>query len=200
MSKAVSRGQALQISARVATQVNWDELDGDRLQIDFIVLPPEEFGRRFTAFLKNGGQIAGEPTCTFKRDMRKEGWELLENAPRRITSVAGLELVPFLKKDENSFLKKDENFISGEELVRRARAEFDADCGQEDAEFLIEHRKEIPEKFRQFYLVFTGTVWEDSDGWRDVACLHWSGKRWSLRFRWLGLDYYARARLLRPRK
>lgn len=57
MSKAVSRGQALQVPARVATQVNWDELDGDCLQTQVIDLSPEEFGKRFTAFLKNGARV-----------------------------------------------------------------------------------------------------------------------------------------------
>jgi len=57
MSKAVSRGQALQISARVATQVNWDELDGEKVQNEIISLTPGEFGNRFTAFLKNGARV-----------------------------------------------------------------------------------------------------------------------------------------------
>lgn len=57
MSKAVSRGQALEISARVATQVNWDELDGEHQQAEIINLSPAEFGSRFTAFLKNGGRL-----------------------------------------------------------------------------------------------------------------------------------------------
>jgi|SRR3989338_3241729 len=133
-----------------------------------------------------------EPAGSFKRDMRKEGWKLLENSPRRITSVAGLELVPFLKKGESS--------IGGEELVRRARAELDANCGQEDAEFLLEHQKEIPEEFRQFYLIFTGTVWGGSGGGRDVAYLFFDGERWCLDFHWLGLDFHSGGRLLRPRK
>ena len=57
MSKAVSRGQALEISARVATQVNWDELDGEQQQAEIINLTPAEFGSRFTAFLKNSGRL-----------------------------------------------------------------------------------------------------------------------------------------------
>lgn len=57
MSKAVSRGQALQIAARVATQINWDELDGDRLQDEVISLTSQEFGARFTAFLKNNAKV-----------------------------------------------------------------------------------------------------------------------------------------------
>ena len=57
MGKAVSRGQALEVSARVATRINWDELDGDKLQAEIINLSPAEFGNRFTAFLKNGGRL-----------------------------------------------------------------------------------------------------------------------------------------------
>ncbi|MCX6736170.1 MAG: hypothetical protein NTZ13_03750 [Candidatus Parcubacteria bacterium] len=56
MSTATSRGQALQINARVGTQVDWDELNGDELQSEVIDLPPKEFGRRFTNFLKNGAK------------------------------------------------------------------------------------------------------------------------------------------------
>lgn len=68
MSKAVSRGQALEISARVATQVNWDELDGDKLQAEIISLSPAEFGNRITAFLKSGGrfQVVGVTFPTWK--------------------------------------------------------------------------------------------------------------------------------------
>ena len=55
--KEVSRGQALQVSARVGTQIKWDELDGDKLQSEVISLSADEFGGRFTNFLKNGAQV-----------------------------------------------------------------------------------------------------------------------------------------------
>ncbi|MFA5831323.1 MAG: hypothetical protein WC878_05835 [Candidatus Paceibacterota bacterium] len=54
--KEVSRGQALQVSARLATQVKWEEINGEKLQSEVINLSPEEFGRRFTNFLKNSAQ------------------------------------------------------------------------------------------------------------------------------------------------
>ena len=53
----VSRGQALQVAARVGTQVDWDAIDGDVLQKSVIDLTPEEFGKRFTEFLKNGAKV-----------------------------------------------------------------------------------------------------------------------------------------------
>src|SRR3989344_4444850 len=67
----------------------------------------------------------------FARAMRKEGWKLLEDG---------------------------ESSILGEELVVRAREEFKINYGQHDAEWLLEHQDEIPEEFRKYYLVFTGTV------------------------------------------
>ena len=53
----------------------------------------------------------------FKYDKRNDGWTLSENVSRRLTSV---------KIDGVSFLKKGESYINGEEMVRRARTEFNA--------------------------------------------------------------------------
>lgn len=128
----------------------------------------------------------------FVYDKAKDGWTLIENTPRRITSVRDLELVPFLKKGES--------YVNGEEMVRRARVEFDANYGQEDAEYVLEHEAEIPEEFRSYYLVFSGTVWQDSHGDRDVQYLHWRGRRWYLYWRLLGNDWDSSDCLVRPRK
>jgi hypothetical protein len=58
MSKVVSRDQALGVLATAMTNINWDELNGDRLQTDVAQLPPQELGRRFTEFLNNGCQVS----------------------------------------------------------------------------------------------------------------------------------------------
>lgn len=128
----------------------------------------------------------------FSRDMRERGWKPLEHTSRRITSVADLELV--------SFLKPGEDRINGEEMVRRARHELNANLGQEDAEWLMEHQDQIPAEFRNFYLTFPGTVWQDSDGDRCVPCLYWYDGRWCLDFYWLEVDWISSVRLLRSRK
>ena len=133
-----------------------------------------------------------EPIDTFLRDMRKEGWTLLENSPRRPISVTDLDLVPFLRNGESN--------IEGEEMLRRARTDLNANYGQEDAEFLLEHQAEIPVEFRKFYLVFPATVWRGSGGGRDVSYLYWDGGRWFLDFGWLGSVWRSGCRLVRPRK
>lgn len=72
MSQAVSRGQALQIAARVGIQINWDELDGDNLQANVINLKPGEFGARFTSFLRDGCAL-------FEADAFRETGEYVVN-------------------------------------------------------------------------------------------------------------------------
>ena len=147
-----------------------------------------------SAFEKLAELIAvGDHTPAFSRDMRKEGWELVEPGSKRtINSVSNLELVSFLKSGESS--------INGEEMVRRARKELDANLGQEDAEWLLEHQNEIPAELRKFYLTFPGTVWRGSGGSRRVPCLDWDGDRWCLFFGWLRSDWLSGDRALRPRK
>ncbi len=130
----------------------------------------------------------------FSRDMAKEeNWTLLEDArePWPI-SVANMELMPFLKEGEN--------YVGGEEMVRRARKELNTNLGQRHAEFLLEHQNEIPEEFRQYVLVFTGTIWRDRDGDRGVPCLYWLSEQWYLDVDWLENGFSVDYRLPRPRE
>ena len=136
--------------------------------------------------------VTSKIVLVFSRDMRKEGWTLLEHVPLSITSISDLEMVPVLKKDEDR--------IGGEEMVRRARIELKANLGHEDAEWLEKHQNEIPKEWRNYYFTFPGTVWQGSDGFRCVPYLYWNGGRWSLRFYWLGLDWNSLGRILRLRK
>ena len=129
-------------------------------------------------------------TGSFKRDMRKEGWTLLENAPRRLSSAI----------NEVSFLKNGESSISGEEMVRRARVELNANYGQEDAEWLLKHQDKIPAELRKLYLVFPATVWQDRYDDRYVPYLSWYDDRSILDFRWLDGGFYSNDRLVRPRR
>ena len=128
----------------------------------------------------------------FSRDMRKEGWTLLEDVtvPEQI-SISGLEIF--------SFLKEGEDHISGEEMRSRAK-DMGANLGQKHAEYLLEHQADIPKDWRSFYLVFSGTLWRDPGGFLRVPYLAWGGGRWCLSFRWLGDGWGSNDRFLRPRK
>ena len=127
-------------------------------------------------------------TGNFKRDMRKEGWTLLENIPRRISSI--IDAIPFLK---------NESTVNGDVMAMRA-VELDANYGQEDAEWLLDNQDKIPAELRKFYLVFPATNWRDLDGFRYVPFLFWGYGRWFLSFYWLDYGFFSDVRLVRPRK
>lgn len=136
-------------------------------------------------------QIIDRPQ-KFQRDMAKEGWELVEDVSEaQLLLVNQLELA--------SFLLKGESYIQGEELVERAK-KMQANLGQRQAEYLLDHQNEIPEEWRQYYLVFPGTIWRAHYGLRRVPCLGWLGERWFLGFHWLGRRFGSNDRLLRPRE
>ena len=91
-------------------------------------------------------------TASFSYDMsRKETWTLAEHTPRRLNEKPLIHLIPFFRENE---------IISGQELLRRSR-KLHTNYGQEDAEYLLANPEEIPEAFRDFYLIFPGTIWRD---------------------------------------
>ena len=90
------------------------------------------------------------------------------------------ELVPFLKEGESS--------VSGDVMVGRAK-ELNANLGQEDCTFILDHQAEIPQELRgKVCLVFT--AWRDPSVPQGVAYLSWGGTRryqyWSWRGGWHG--------------
>lgn len=132
--------------------------------------------------------------ASFKHFKVPVGWRVIEPAPaRRITDVSKLKL--------RSFHKKGEGPINGGVMRERAK-EMGCDFGLEDLEYFLEHQDEIPEKFwnSSIYLVFPGTVLEDSDGRRYVAYLYWYGGRWYLYFDWLVYDWDSSGRFPFPPK
>lgn len=123
----------------------------------------------------------------FRFDKSKDGWTLVEDEGSQL-SVSGLEIVSFLKKVESS--------VSGESMRERAK-ELGANFGQRQAEYLLDHQAEIPAKWRDYYLVFPGTLWRASCGGLGVPCLAWLSGRWCLLFGWLDGGWGSRVRVLR---
>ncbi|GEM_PF-2025190 len=183
--------------AKHVTGDQYFELDGQLTEIKRQLrqqsgypFDPEALRRHLQSAIE--GRFGSISAYVLVNNKTKDGWTLVEHCPRRITSVRDLELVSFLKQDENS--------VKGEEMVRRARVELDASYGQEDAEWLLGHQNEIPVEFQKYYLVFTGTIWRGSYGRRYVSYLFWDGEHWCLSFFWLGHDFFSGDRLVRPRK
>ncbi len=142
----------------------------------------------------NGPKSIISVGSTFTRDMRSERWTLLED-----TLVCGAESFNVAALETVSFLRDGERTINGEEMKNRAK-DRGASLGQRHAEARLANQHLIPTEFRQYYLVFTGTVWQNRVGYRRVPYLGWGGDRWYLRFRWLDDDFSSHDRLLRSRR
>lgn len=124
-----------------------------------------------------------------KYDKTKDGWTRLEHV-----EFYGQPFTPEIVE----FLKQGESSVNGDVMKQRAK-ELNAHLGQCDAEYLLENQHLIPVECRGKYLIFPGTVWQDSRGDRRVPYLSWFGDRWCLCFRWLRGDWFSDGRLVRHR-
>jgi hypothetical protein len=167
MGKTVSRGQALEVAARVATQVRWDDLDGDSLQTKVIDLTPEEFGKRFTAFLNNGCRIIigdpksllikpfdpagflGKDWVVWRGPVDSNGLSGEEDIDPRSMALTEVELAKFVFE---TCLRAGEKSITGEEKLRR--------------------QKEKPDFIRFGGNVFLG-MWLDYKAYKENSILEW---------------------------
>jgi len=121
----------------------------------------------------------------FGFDKSKDGWTLVENAACSGTET--LELV--------AVLREDESFVDGDTLLERAREQGNR-AGQLHAEQLLRQQDEMAE-WREYYLVFPGTIWRRPRGSLCVPYLVWGGERWWLGWRWLDYDWARDVRLVR---
>lgn len=96
------------------------------------------------------------------------------------------------------FLKADESYVIGTEMVKRAKALGNL-AGQSHAERMLEQQDAIPVEWREYVLVFAGTIRRDSDGNLYVAYLGWLDgfQGWYLDFVWLDYDFSGSSRLVR---
>jgi hypothetical protein len=215
MVKAVSRGQALELSSRFAAQVNWDEIDGDVLQKEVVNLSREEFGRRFTAFLRNGARlIVVSLVLVLNRlvvfnpiESIGTGWTIwrgpkegagLEGVQAQDVCSLALQEVDWTKVHFDTSLREGETSIKGEEKLSRLLASGnilpDAQIGFQLLEdYKTKGKDSILEQLRRdrgiTYIDFFGTILRDADGDRYVLYVFWNGVQWDWHVRWLVNDW-----------
>jgi len=127
-----------------------------------------------------------KPSHGFEFDKAKDGWELVENVECLGTET--LELAEFLHKGES--------YVGGDTMLARAKDHGNR-AGQLHAEQLLRQQDEIPAEWREYYLVFSGTIWRHPHGNLCVPCLYWTGRRWFLDWAWLECSWGRRGRLVR---
>lgn len=217
MGKAVSRGQALQVAARVATQVDWDKLDGDRLQRGIIDLSPEEFSSRLTRFFQNNGNfIVDEIRPIMARSFNPaefigKGWTVwkgpvdckgLKGEEDQNESSLVLSEISISSLSFETCLNEGEKSIIGEEKCRRLKAKASFICL--DARFFFglwgdyqaNRENSILEMLYRTcgieYLDFFGTILRGPRGGRCVLCLcRGGGGEWGWGCHWLDDDWDA---------
>lgn len=129
----------------------------------------------------------------FQFDKTSDGWELVENVTP--------EGEPTLALD--TFLREGESRVIGHIMLERAKEDAEkrgARAGQLHAERMLKYQYKIPVEWREFYLMFTGTVWRSPRGVLYVPCLRWYTAGWHLDWYWLGLNCYDYAHLVRLNK
>lgn len=209
MSKAVTRGQALEVSARVATQVDWDSLDGDGLQQAVINLTPEEFGNRFTLFLKRGARVIIDNMKITPQPFDPirfigKGWSIIpEEHDARNDALTEVDCSKILFE---TCLKDNETSITGEDKLKRLKAGGNIRLGAPAFLGFWENykmRKEnsvLEHLYREkgiTYLDFFGDVLLAPRGDRKVLCLYrrdagvWGWDYYWLASVWLAQDFSA---------
>ena len=93
---------------------------------------------------------------SFKYNKEDDGWKLIESANPKGRLVF------------KEYLRKKESYIKGDELIRRVKA-MGHPAGQYHAEQML--NQSIPEKLREFALLFTGTIWAHPDGYQCIPAL-----------------------------
>ena len=200
MVKAVSRDMLAELLSRFSKDTNWSQLDSDQIQREVVQLSTDEFGRRATAWLKNGTRLEVKGSSVLTIDRTKpfdpvkfigSGWSVVnEESDKR--SLA-LTIVDFSKITFESGLCEGETTITGEEKLKRLKAgkmiHLDAKYGQA----LLEEKGQATLRFLHdtygiSWMEFAGTVLRSGDGGRCFLYFyrHDDGSwRWSCRW----LDY-----------
>ena len=120
--------------------------------------------------------------------IEKNGWKIVHNGQSRIAPGARLELIKFVNNKLNiPGAVEKKSSIPGKEMLDRIVA-MGADLNKDDALWLLRNQEQIPEDWRQYYLV-TAFVCEDSGGDLAVLYLYWSVGQWNWNFDYVHGDF-----------
>ncbi|MCX6720779.1 MAG: hypothetical protein NTW11_03160 [Candidatus Staskawiczbacteria bacterium] len=202
--KVVTQNQAFEVINRCGngTLIDWQQIDGEKLQANVISLPPEEIGRRMTAFIKNGMNFifGGLKFATAPFDPIKflgKGWSIVQKDQDKV-SVALTE-VDLGSANFTSSLKEGETPIKGEEKLARLKASGAIRYGATVfmglwQDYQARKTESVLEKLYQqngtTFIAFLGDVILSPDGDRSVLYVYRDDDgEWHWDYDWLGNDW-----------
>lgn len=208
--KETTNGQILEIASRIVRDVDWSLVDGDGLQREVINLKPEEFGGRFTAFLKNGARLViGEPRILpidrFKPFNPAEfigaGWSIwrgpadgngLVGEEERDYRSSTLNQLDLSKVQLATCLKQGESVTTGEERLKRLKADGRIRLDENAFQAFWNNKEAIPSRFKERvngniqFIFFDGVLLRSPRGNRCALYLDFgSGGSWGWDYSWL---------------
>ncbi len=205
MKKSISGGQSRSLIASFTVDIPWEKIEADVQP--FIMLPPEQKGRMFAAFIANNFRLTvGDPKIIKAKPFDPvkflgEGWTIWKGpadgdgllgeediCPKSLAFTV-VELSEFVFK---TCLKEGESSITYEEKIRRLKEMLDfigfglnVFLGLWE-DYLINRENSALEWLHQNFGVtlmdFPGVVLRNPRGDREVLCLHRydNGWLWSL--------------------
>lgn len=206
MGKPITIGQSHNLMSVLANNVCWDELDAKKVQE--VIDKPQEAGRQFTQFLKNGAEAVICLLASFvtklvdkfsHTEFLGEDWKIAERDERE----DGLTEVDWFKVDFETCLKPNESHITGEEKLKRLKAGGKVRLGgrafltlwqdyQEKKEASV--LEQLYKTKGILYVDFFGLILQTPSGGRRVLYLCRGGDgAWFWHFDWLGRGWLARS-------
>jgi hypothetical protein len=188
--KSVTIDQSHQAMSALATNANWEVIDGDVLQQ--AILEPKRFGQEFTRFLQNGGRMQTSLITSITSRFTPEtfpglgaGWKLIpeEHDSKCPDAIADIKFIKLLV-----MLKDGENAIGGEEKLKRLKELGNIRLTADWFLFFFTNQHLIPEEWKKVSAVyFDGDVLLSPGGNRSVLYLGWDGGRWCWDGHWLDI-------------
>ena len=134
--------------------------------------------------------MSGVSGASLFRDKLRERGLLSVRIAATPAPISDLELIPICGDDEP--------WISGEDLLMRTM-EVGANLGQEQVEYILENRNDIPEEWGIPFLLFPDVIRRDRPGNLYFPFIYWNGE-WGLEFCLLDSRHSSSGRLVRRRR
>jgi hypothetical protein len=184
----------------LANNADWSALNSEMLQK--VIDNPKTVGMQFTLFLKNGGKvIVVEPKIIPINRIYAfdpiafigQGWKIVEQDERSLA----LNEIDLSKILFETMLTPTETTITGEDKQKRLKHAGHIRLDAKIFQTLWENQHLIPESWKEKvngntkYILFDGTVLQNSHGHRYVLYLYWHDGRWHWYYVWLVDAWYA---------